>query len=190
MIPFKDGDTSVGFVLEKSYTKVNRGQSRAEMYAQVLETLPALKEMLKDARPLIPVGSEANWSYKTGRTYDDRLLMVGDAAGFVDPLFSSGILLAVNAAKSATEHADAALRDGDFTAARFAAYEAQCARETAIFKSLITEFYAANLRRILLASAVNPTLCSILVSILAGDVSKPAIWHSAVTKAGFSNLAL
>jgi len=186
--PLKDGDVSVGFVLEKRYTKVSRGLSREEMYHQVLASLPHLSKIMAGATRVMPVGSQANWSYRSEKFYGERLLLVGDSAAFVDPLFSTGVLLAIQGAKYAAEHADAALRDGDFSAERFASYQQACVAGMDIFKSLVTEFYAENLRRVLMASAVNPTICQIVVSILAGDVYKPSMWHSIVSKAGFSNL--
>ena len=189
VIPFKDGDTSVGLVLEKSYTKVNRGLSKDEMYYKVIDGLPVLKHLLRDGQAMMAVGSEANWSYRCSKTYGDRLLLVGDAAAFVDPLFSTGVLLAITAAKFAAEHIDSALTDGDFAEARFAQYQTQCTAGMDIFKTLVTEFYAENLRAILMASAVNPTICSAIVSMLAGDVYKPSMWHSIVKKAGFSNIS-
>ena len=187
VIPFKDGDTSVGFVLEKRYTKVSRGLSKQEMYTQVLSGLPHLTKLMRDAKPLLEVGSQANWSYRAKQFYADRMLLVGDAAAFVDPLFSTGVLLAINGARFAAEHADRALTDCDFSAARFAGYQTACTAGMDIFKSLVSEFYAENLRQILIASAVNPTICSVIVSMLAGDVYKPSMWHSIVKKAGFSN---
>jgi flavin-dependent dehydrogenase len=188
VIPFKDGDTSVGLVLEKSYTKVNRGLSKKEMYDQVIAGLPVLTHLLRDATPKMDVGSQANWSYRCKEFCGDRLLLVGDAAAFVDPLFSTGVLLAINGARFAAAHIDAALTDGNFAAERFASYRDQCLSGMDIFKQLVTEFYAENLRRILMASAVNPTICSVIVSMLAGDVYKPSMWHSIVKKAGFSNI--
>src|SRR6185436_12487076 len=83
LIPFKDGDTSVGMVLEKQYTKVNRGLSSEEMYAQVLEQLPHLKHFLRNATRFLDVGSQGNWSYRSKTFHGDRLLMVGDSAAFV-----------------------------------------------------------------------------------------------------------
>src|SRR5262249_41482239 len=71
---------------------------------------------------------------------------------------------------------------------RFAPYQDQCISGMDIFKTLVSEFYAENLRRILMSSAVNPTICSVIVSMLAGDVYKPSMWHSIVKKAGFSNI--
>lgn len=189
VIPFSDGDTSVGFVLERSYSKAKRGLPVAEMYAEALASTPRLAHLLRDAKQVIAPFSEGNWSYAVDRFYGDRLLLVGDASAFVDPLFSTGVLLAVNAAKLASQHIDAALDTGDFSGAQFAPYEAACRAETTIFKTLIGEFYSENLRHLLLSSAVNPTVCSIMVSVLAGDVSKPALWHSIVAQPGFSRRA-
>jgi flavin-dependent dehydrogenase len=187
VIPFKDGDTSVGFVLEKRYTKVNRGLSKLEMYEQVIGGLPHLSKLMSGAKRILEVDSQANWSYRATQFYADRVLLVGDAAAFVDPLFSTGVLLAVNGAKFAAEHIDSALTDGRYEAARFAAYQDQCAAGMDIFRTLVQEFYAENLRGILMSSAVNPTVCSVIVSMLAGDVYKPSMWHSIVKKAGFSH---
>jgi flavin-dependent dehydrogenase len=188
VIPFKDLDTSVGMVLEKSFTKVNRGASPQEMMEGVLPHLKHLSRLLHGATRILPVGAQANWSYRSKQFYGDRMLLVGDAAAFVDPLFSTGVLLGVNGAKFAVEHLDRALTDGDFRAQRFASYQEQCIAGMDIFKQLVHEFYSEGLRKLLLASAVNPTMCSVITSMLAGDVYKPSLWHSVVKK-GFSAFA-
>jgi flavin-dependent dehydrogenase len=189
MIPFKDGDTSVGMVFEKSFTKVHRGLSPEKMMDAALEHLPHLKRYLKNATRFFPVGAQGNWSYRASHFYGDRLLLVGDSAAFVDPLFSTGVLFAVQGARFAVQHLDGALSDGDFSAARFAPYQEQCIAGMEIFKGLVHEFYSQNLRKLLLASARNPTVCAVITSLLAGDVYKPAMWQSMVRKQGFSNLA-
>jgi flavin-dependent dehydrogenase len=188
MIPFKDGDTSVGMVFEKSFTKVHRGLSTEQMMDAAVEQLPYLKRYLKDATRLLPVGAQGNWSYRATQFYGDRLLLVGDAAAFVDPLFSTGVLFAVYGARFAAQHLDAALTDGDFSAARLAPYQEQCVAGMDIFKGLVHEFYSQNLRKLLLSSARNPTVCAVITSLLAGDVYKPAMWQSMVKRQGFSNL--
>src|SRR5262249_1821612 len=158
VIPFADGDTSIGFVLEKRYTRVNRGLSRKEMYDQVLATTPQLQHLLRNARPTLEVFGEGNWSYRARRFYGDRYLLVAHSSASVDPLFSSGILIAGNQAKLAAEHVDRALTDGDFSAERFASYETGCVAGMDLFKSLVLEFYAENLRGILVASSMNPAV--------------------------------
>jgi flavin-dependent dehydrogenase len=190
MIPFNDGDTSVGIVFEKSYTKANRGLSSQELMQAAIEHLPHLKRYLKDATRFLDVGAQGNWSYRSTQFYGERLLMVGDAAAFVDPLFSTGVLFAINGAKFAAAHIDAALGDGNFAAERFAPYQDECIKGMDIFKNLVHEFYSQNLRKVLLASAQNPTICAVITSLLAGDVYKPAMWHSVVKKHGFSQEVL
>jgi flavin-dependent dehydrogenase len=188
MIPFKDGDTSCGLVFEKSFSKAQRGASPEQMMDDTVATLPHLARYLRGAERILPVGAQGNWSYRSQQFYDDRLLLVGDAAAFVDPLFSTGVLFAIYGARFAAGHIDAALGDGDFSAARFAAYQDDCLRGMDIFKNLVHEFYAQNLRKVLLASARNPTICAVITSLLAGDVYKPAMWQTMVKRQGFSNL--
>jgi flavin-dependent dehydrogenase len=188
LIPFKDGDTSVGMVFEKEYSKVRRGARPAEMMDDAIANLPHLRHFLRDATRILEVGSQGNWSYRSKIFYGDRLLMVGDAAAFVDPLFSTGVLFAIHGARFAAEHIDTALTDGNFAAERFSRYQEQCVAGMDIFKSLVHEFYSENLRRLLLSSAENPTMCAVITSMLAGDVYKPSMWH-AVVKKGFSQLA-
>ncbi|HEY1587153.1 MAG TPA: tryptophan 7-halogenase, partial [Polyangia bacterium] len=186
MIPFNDGDTSVGIVFEKSYTKAQKGLSSQAMMEAAIDNLPHLKSYLKNATRFLDVGAQGNWSYRSSQFYGERLLMVGDAAAFVDPLFSTGVLFAIHGAKFAAAHIDAALSDGNFAAERFRPYEDECIRGMDIFKTLVHEFYSQNLRKVLLASAQNPTICAVITSLLAGDVYKPAMWQSLVKKQGFS----
>jgi flavin-dependent dehydrogenase len=190
MIPFNDGDTSVGIVFEKSYTKAQKGLSSQAMMEAAIDNLPHLKSYLKNATRFLDVGAQGNWSYRSSQFYGERLLMVGDAAAFVDPLFSTGVLFAIHGAKFAAAHIDAALADGNFSAERFAPYQDECIRGMDLFKTLVHEFYSQNLRKLLLASAQNPTICAVITSLLAGDVYRPAMWQSLVKKQGFSQEVL
>lgn len=186
LIPFNDGDTSVGIVFEKSFSKAQRGASSERMMDDTIAQLPHLRRILEGAVRVQAVGAQGNWSYRSTQFYGDRLLMVGDAAAFVDPLFSTGVLIAITGARFAAGHIDRALGDGDFSAARFAAYQDECLRGMEIFKDLVHEFYSQNLRQLLMASARNPTICAVITSLLAGDVYKPALWQQMVRHKGFS----
>jgi flavin-dependent dehydrogenase len=187
MIPFNDGDVSVGMVFEKHFTMVNRGASPGEMMCQAMAATPHLVARMKHAKPLLPVGSQANWSYRASKFWaGPRTAMVGDAAAFVDPLFSTGVLLAANGAKFCAEAVHDALAANDFSEGRFQAYQDKCTAGMDIFKTLVHEFYAQNLRKVLIVSARNPTVCSVITSMLAGDVYVPSMWHSLVRQ-GFSD---
>jgi flavin-dependent dehydrogenase len=188
VIPFKGTRTSVGCVLQKDFTRSRKGMSAEQLFAEALKATPATARLLEGATHVEPIGTTGNWSYRCRQYYGDRFLMVGDAAAFIDPLFSTGVLMAVYGARFAAEAIDNALKDGDTSAERFAAYQEHAIRGADLFKRLVHEFYGESLRKLLLQSAENPTMCAVITSLLAGDVYRPAIWHN-VVKEGFSRLA-
>ncbi len=189
LIPFRGDVTSVGVVFEKSYTLARKGMSPAELYEGALAEQREIRKILDGATRVRPIETTGNWSYRATRFYGDRFLLAGDSAAFIDPLFSTGVLMAMQSGKYAAEAIDEALAADDFRAERFARYEERALAGADLFKKLVHEFYGENLRRILIASGSNPTVCSIIVSLLAGDVYKKAMWHSVIRKRGFSRLA-
>jgi flavin-dependent dehydrogenase len=187
VIPFKGRDTSVGIVLERSYTRANRGAKPEQLFDQVLaQSTPFLRGILAKATRILAVGTDSNWSYRSRRFFAERTVLVGDAAAFVDPLFSTGVLFAVKGAGFAAAAIDRALRTQDFSSAQFEEYQRQCVAGMDLFKGLVHEFYGENLRKLLVASAHSATICSVIVSVLAGDVYEPSMWHSIVKEKGFS----
>ena len=186
-IPFKGNVTSVGVVFEKSYTRERRGRTPEQLFEGAVAEQREIGKLLSGATRVRPIGTTGNWSYRAERFYGDRFLLAGDAAAFIDPLFSTGVLMALNCGKFAAEAIDDAIRDGDFAAPRFADYQRRALEGADIFKKLVHEFYAHDLRRLLVASAVNPTMCAIITSLLAGDVYQKALWHG-VVREGFSKL--
>jgi flavin-dependent dehydrogenase len=186
-IPFKGDVTSIGVVFEKEYTKSRRGQSAEQLFLGAVETQREIKKILAHAKRVRPIDTTGNWSYRAQTYHGDRWLLVGDAAAFIDPLFSTGVLMAMAGGKFAAEAIDQALTANDFSAARFAGYQERAISGADLFKKLVHEFYGENLRKLLLASGQNPTMCAIITSLLAGDVYRKALWQSAVRE-GFSRL--
>ena len=184
-IPFKGNVTSVGVVFEKSYTMARKGQTPEQLYMGALESQKEIKVLLDGATRVRPIDTTGNWSYRSRQFYGDRFLLVGDAAAFIDPLFSTGVLMALNSGKFAANAIDKALDDNDFAAARFAEYERQAHAGADLFKDLVHEFYSENMRQLLVQSSANPTICAVITSLLAGDVYQKSLWHSYVQK-GFS----
>ena len=186
-IPFKGRVTSIGVVFEKRYSLARKGMTPEEMFDHAVATQTQIKRILAPGRRVRPVATTGNWSYRSRVFHGDRWLLVGDAAAFIDPLFSTGVLMALAGGKFAAEAVDAALIDGDYRAARFASYQKRCTDGADRFKHLVYEFYGENLRKLLVRAARNSTMCSIITSLLAGDVYKNALWHGAI-KQGFSHL--
>ncbi|MSP58936.1 MAG: NAD(P)/FAD-dependent oxidoreductase [Myxococcales bacterium] len=187
-IPFKGNITSVGVVFEKEYTMARRGKTPQELFEGAVAEQREIKKILAHATRVRPIDTTGNWSYRSKCFHGDRYLIVGDAAAFIDPLFSTGVLMAMAGGKFAAEAIDTALTAGDFRSDRFADYQERCLAGADLFKKLVHEFYGEDLRRLLIHSGDNPTMVSIIVSLLAGDVYKKAVWQSAVS-AGFSQFA-
>ena len=184
-IPFKGTITSVGCVLEKHFTRERRGQSAEQMFLAALEKTTSMQQLLDGATRVRPINTTGNWSYRCTQFYGDRFLLVGDAAGFIDPLFSTGVLMAVAGGRFAAQAITDAISAGDLSAERFANYQERAIAGADLFKRLVHEFYGESLRKLLMHSARHEATCAVITSLLAGDVYRPAMWHG-VLREGFS----
>lgn len=172
LIPFADGRTSVGAVLDPS--AIVQAEGRADLdrtFATVRDACEPMRRLLEGAEPTLPIRAIADFSYRVTEICGDGWLAVGDAAGFIDPLFSTGIHLAVRGARLAAGHIDAALADGDVSRARWVPYERSQRRATEIFVGAVQAFYRGLFKTMLVAPGVQrPYLRKLITSILAGDV--------------------
>jgi flavin-dependent dehydrogenase len=109
LIPFADGTTSVGVVLDVERYGTIAGGIDAQFDAAI-EATPEAARQLASARRLFPAGAVQNFSFKVSRTHGDGFAMIGDAAGFLDPIFSSGILIGMETAERAARDVASAIR--------------------------------------------------------------------------------
>ena len=137
-----------------------------------------MQKLLAGATRVRPVGTTGNWSYRCSQYYGDRFLMVGDAAAFIDPLFSTGVLMAVQGGRFAANAIQQGFLAKNLSAEQFAPYQQQAIQGADLFKRLVHEFYGESLRKLLVHSAAHETTRSAITSLLAGDVYRPAMWHS------------
>jgi ABC-type nitrate/sulfonate/bicarbonate transport system ATPase subunit/flavin-dependent dehydrogenase len=121
-IPISPTITSVGIVTRKG-DFVKTDESPAEFFARHVAAQPELARRLAGARPQHDFVREGNYSYSMDRFAGDGWILVGDAARFVDPIFSSGLSVAAESAQRAASAIAQALREGDAGARAFAAYE-------------------------------------------------------------------
>ncbi|MDH5407040.1 MAG: tryptophan 7-halogenase [Gammaproteobacteria bacterium] len=109
MIPFKDGSMSVGAVCWPYY--LNSRTVEVEQFLwDTINSNPLVAARMNNAKLISPVTATGNFSYRAERMAGDGYIMVGDAFAFVDPVFSSGVLLAMNGAVAASEIVDQILR--------------------------------------------------------------------------------
>ncbi len=109
MIPFKDGQMSVGAVCWPYYLQT-RKKPVDEFLWDTIQLCPAVHARMKDAKQVSPATATGNYSYVAKRMSGRDYLLLGDAYAFVDPVFSSGVLLAMNSAVHGSEVVHAALQ--------------------------------------------------------------------------------
>ena len=110
LIPLPDDVMSVGFVGNANVFKGRTG-SKEVLFAERIAQSPTVAARMRDAEMLGDVTSTGNYSYYCDRSFGDGYLMVGDAFAFLDPVFSSGVLLAMTAGERGADVAEAWLAD-------------------------------------------------------------------------------
>ncbi len=115
-IPITDEITSIGVVTQKQRFAA-AGTEREDFFWDLVSTHPGLGAALKKATRVRPFKAEGDYSYAMRQICGDRFVMIGDAARFVDPIFSSGVSVALNSARIACRDITDAHEAGDFSAA-------------------------------------------------------------------------
>ncbi len=102
VIPLSATRTSVGVVLDGGVYKKS-GLNAEDFLQQAIEEQPLLMQQMRDAERVTPVRTAADFSYRSTQLTGDRWMLAGDAAGFIDPVFSSGVFLAVLGGEQAAD---------------------------------------------------------------------------------------
>jgi FADH2-dependent halogenase len=169
LIPLSDTVTSVGAVIPQA---VHRRESRAtpeESLAHYVDSTPPAAKFLAAARRVSPARFDADYSYLGTELAGDRWVAVGDAAAFLDPIFSTGVLLAMQGALDVAEAIDAGLRDGDLSRRRFRRYERLARARYHHFRRFAVGFYRPNFRDLWFQRTKRGGLFEAVLSILAGN---------------------
>ncbi|HLL12074.1 MAG TPA: NAD(P)/FAD-dependent oxidoreductase [Rubrivivax sp.] len=172
-IPLSDGTTSVGAVCWPYYLK-SREKSLQEFFADTIRLSPALAERLQNATLVDnKVHATGNYAYSARRATGERWLLLGDAFAFVDPVFSSGVYLAMSNAFAATELVTATL---DKPGRRLALarlrrrYQAHAERGPRLFSWFIFRMTNPAMRHLFMNPANVLRTKEAVLAVLAGDV--------------------
>ena len=139
-IPISDTVTSIGVVAERDVFKRSR-QRKEEYFNDMVALSPALAEAMENAKQVSDLITEADYSYVMEKFVGDGWMLAGDAARFVDPIFSSGISIAAESAKYASKSIVAALESGDRSRAALLPYEERIKAGVAIWYEFIKLYY-------------------------------------------------
>ena len=142
-IPLKDDVVSVGIVAEKDYL-FSDSKDPANIMAREIGRNAWIKDHLSIGEQFGDYFVTAEFSYRSKHPATDGLLLAGDAFAFLDPVFSSGVFLALKSGEMAADAVDAALRDGDTSGARFSAYGETLCTGMENMRKLVYAFYDEN----------------------------------------------
>ena len=168
-IPLSDGTTSVGAVCWPYYMKTRK--TRPDQF--LLDTIalcPALAERLRNASLISPVTATGNYSYTAERTMGRNYLMLGDAYMFIDPIFSTGVFLAMHSAFVGADTIETCLDDPRRAQAALMTFDATMRRGPRVFSWFIHRVTTPTLRDIFMAPSNRFRLQEALLSVLAGDI--------------------
>jgi geranylgeranyl reductase family protein len=174
VIPLAGGRTSVGQVGPASMLR-GRKPDEAYFHEQIAAT-PFLAERLASAKRVEPVRTISDYSYASKRLCGERLVLVGDAGAFIDPVFSTGVYLGMVGAFKAAEAVDAALTAGRYSRREFEAYESWVRKQVDTYKKFVKGFYRPEFVELLMRPSNFLGLRAAITSLLAGfGVDRPEI---------------
>ncbi|WP_217166211.1 NAD(P)/FAD-dependent oxidoreductase [Streptomyces sp. AC512_CC834] len=166
-IPITDTITSIGVVTQKQRFKEAKNDLET-FFWDMVGSRPALQDALKNAKRVKPFKAEGDYSYALTQISDDSLVMIGDAARFVDPIFSSGVSVALNSARMACADIVAAHKAGDFRQERFDTYVGKLRAACGIWYEFISIYYRLNI--LFTAFVQDPRYRLDVLKMLQGDV--------------------
>ena len=169
LIPIDDALMSVGVVMPMGlYRNLEKG-SPEQMLQDAIAAAPAVAKLMKDAKREWPVRVERDYSYTSSRYTGDRWLLVGDAGSFLDPVFSTGVSIAMESGIEAARELDRALARGRFERSAFAAFERVQHRRFAFYRRFVLSFYTPWFRDLFFSPGAPHPLFRAVVTVLAGN---------------------
>lgn len=167
-IPVSAEKTSVGCVLDNDALGRWKG-SPEELFSKLIHSSPPAQRRMKNAQAVGPIRTAADFSYYNKRLVGPRLIRVGDAGGFLDPIFSSGVYIAMLSGKLAAEAIVGAMESGS-SARLFARYEKRFFAAMKFYGEMIEGFYTTPFMEVFLEPRDKWDLPAAVNAALAGEL--------------------
>ena len=139
-IPLHNNIVSLGVVAPFDYLFKGRG-SHEETYHEEIEKCPAVKDRTATAKRVTGYFATKDYSYRSKQVAGDGWVLIGDAFGFLDPLYSSGVLLALKSGELAADAIAEGLQRGDVSAAQLGKWGDLFNRGVDRMRRLVCEYY-------------------------------------------------
>ena len=170
-IPQHNDRVSVGVVAEGKYLTRGGVKDLGQIFAREVEQNLWIKEYLSCGRQVGPFHVTHEFSFHSRYCASEGLLLAGDALVFLDPVFSSGLMLALKSGVLAGEQVSQAIRENDFSPSRFAEYGRSMREGVENMRKLVYAFYDPNFS---FKKVIDkyPDLAGDITDCLSGDVNK------------------
>ncbi len=169
-IPLADGITSVGAVAWPYYLKTRKKQPLEQFLMETIALCPPLNQQLQNAQLTAPAQATGNFSYACERSHGSNYLLLGDAYTFIDPMFSSGVMLAMNSAFVGADTVDTCLRQPQQAAAALKKFDHTMRVGPKEYSWFIYRVTNPTLRNMFMGPSNIFRVKEALLSVLAGDV--------------------
>ena len=140
-IPLDNDITSVGIVADPEYLVQGRGQDLAKIYDEEIAKCEAVRRRVAGGERADKIYSILDYSYRSKKNAGNGFIIIGDAYGFLDPIYSSGVLLALKMAELAADAIHDAFNHDDFSAERLGQYQTKLDRGIESMRKLVYAFY-------------------------------------------------
>ncbi len=166
-IPFSDGTTSVGVVCTEEYFQ-QFGMSDEEFWKHIIYNDANTSKRYADSKLITPVNSLSGYSAAVKKLYDKNYILTGNASEFLDPVFSSGVTLALESGSKAAELTARELRGEEIDYKK--EYEEYMMLGIDVFRDYVNAWYDGTLQTILFSDRKSPDITKKIISILSGYV--------------------
>jgi flavin-dependent dehydrogenase len=172
-IPLTETRTSVGVVMDTAAFRKAKLSPEVAL-EQLIAEQPLMVERMKNAERVTPVYSASDFSYRNTRLDGDRWLLAGDAAGFIDPVFSSGVFLAIMSAERAADTVEEVLRDESKQHRAFRKYSHDVNRIMDIYLTFVNAWYqrGKEFLEVFLSPSDTVQIAAAVNAVLAGNDGK------------------
>ncbi|NJD23805.1 MAG: NAD(P)/FAD-dependent oxidoreductase [Betaproteobacteria bacterium] len=178
-IPMTDDVTSIGMVTWPYYMKTKGERSLQQFLMDGIAMCPPLAARLETAELVNEIEATGNFSYVSERNHGRNYLLLGDAYAFIDPVFSSGVWLAMNSGVIGAETIDACLRQPDKAAVALKGFDRAMRHGPKEFSWFIYRVTNPIMRQFFMYPRNTFRMKEALLSVLAGDIfGKTPIWRS------------
>ncbi len=176
VIPLSDTRTSIGMVMDTATFKAMR-LSPEEALESSFREQPHFEHILAEATRVTPVYSTGDYSYRNTRFAGPRWLLAGDAAGFIDPVFSTGVFLAIASGEQAADAIHAVLENPTRAARLFGRYEKRLNRVMDLYLRFVNSWYQHEFIEVISQPTAPFQLPAAVNAVLAGNINAGfAVW--------------